>query len=146
MYHHYGGGYTVDHSLSDFSFYQDHGYDRITAPRYVLTGNAGAPELPVACLNYIIPANVHVESLTITHVDMMRIPGNYVLYPAQPSGLPGESIPWVEPDTLIYNSDDLYPVISAQAIDGGYCIRLVASKAGTSPICCHLNSALPTCL
>jgi hypothetical protein len=122
------GGYTVDHSLSDFSFYQDHGYDRITAPRCVLTGNAGAPELPVACLNYIIPANVHVESLTITHVDMMRIPGNYLLYPAQPAGLPGESIPWVEPDTLIYNSDDLYPVISVQVIDEGFCdgARIVA--------------------
>ncbi len=102
-------GYTIDHTLSDLSFYKDHGYDRIKALKFALWGNPGAPELPVINLHYIIPANSHAESLIISQINIAQIAGSYCIYPAQPAGIPGESIPWVEPDTVIYNSDSLFP-------------------------------------
>ena len=103
------GGYTINYAQSEFSFYKDHGYDRIKALEFALSGNPGAPELPVICLKYIIPPNTKAESLIISQFTITQIPGEYHIYPAQPSHIPGDSLAWVPPDTAIYNSDSLYP-------------------------------------
>jgi len=51
--------------------------------------------------------------------NITQIPGEYLIYPAQPAHPPGESLPWVPPDTLIYNSDDLFPGEFIRIIDNG---------------------------
>ena len=107
MQRHYGGGYTVEYSLSQFTFYQDKGFDRIEGFNPV--GYPGAPELPAVYLNYIIPAHTKVESLIVSQSIANEIYGKYLIYPAQPPHKPGESLPWVPPDSQTYNSNILFP-------------------------------------
>ncbi len=105
----YGGGYTLDYPATEFSFYKENGFDRIRAKNFCLRGEPGTPELPAVYLNYIIPPNAKAESLIISQVQFMQIPGEFYIYPAQPPRIIGETIPWVPPDTMIYNSDELFP-------------------------------------
>ncbi|HEC79450.1 MAG TPA: hypothetical protein ENI34_09995 [candidate division WOR-3 bacterium] len=42
-------------------------------------------------------------------MDVRQIPGEYLIYPVQLPYFPGETIPWTEPDSTIYNYDDPYP-------------------------------------
>jgi len=103
------GGYTVNYSSAEFSFYKENGFDRIRAPKFSLRGEPGTPELPVVYLNYIIPPNAKVESLVISQFHLVQISGEYFIYPAQPPKVIGETLPWVPPDTIIYNSNNLFP-------------------------------------
>jgi hypothetical protein len=116
-------GYTIHHSSVEFSFFEDNGFDRIKAIGYALVGEPGSPELPAAYLNYVIPPNAEVETLIVTQPNVAQIPGEYVIYPAQPPVPIGETVPWVPPDTLIYNSNALFPgnlikVIGQGILDG----------------------------
>ncbi len=118
-----GGGYTIDYSPNEFSFYKDQGYDRIKAPKFSLHGEPGTPELPAVYLNYIIPPNARAESVIVSQFQYIQIPGEYLIYPAQPPRVIGESVPWVPPDTIIYNSDNLFPgefikVVGEGVMDG----------------------------
>ncbi len=104
-----GGGYTLDYTSNEFSFYKENGFDRIKTPKFSLYGEPGTPELPAVYLNYIIPPNAKAESLIVSQFQFVQIPGEYYIYPAQPPRVIGETVPWVPPDTLIYNSDHLFP-------------------------------------
>jgi hypothetical protein len=75
--------------------------------------------LPAVHLNYIIPSNTKVESLIVTQSNIHQLSGGYLIYPAQPPHLPGETLPWVEPDSLIYNSDELFPGEFIRLVDEG---------------------------
>ncbi len=103
------GGYTVDYPATGFSFYKVNGFDRIRAPKFSLRGEPGTPELPAVYLNYIIPPNAKAESVIVSQFQYVQIPGEYLIYPAQPPRVIGESVPWVPPDTIVYNSDNLFP-------------------------------------
>jgi len=121
------GGYTVDYSLSQFTFYKDKGFDRIKG--FDPVGQPGAPELPAVHLSYIIPSNTKVESLIISQSNIDQIYGEYLIYPAQPPHKPGETLPWVPPDTVIYNSNALFPddfirVISHGIMDGARIVTI----------------------
>lgn len=127
MQPHYGGGYTVDYSPSQFTFYKDKGFDRIRG--FEPVGQPGAPELPAVHLSYIIPSNTRVDSLIVAQSNISQISGEYLIYPAQPPHKPGETIPWVPPDTLIYNSNALFPddfirVISHGIMDGARIVTI----------------------
>jgi hypothetical protein len=126
---HYGGGYTVDYSPSEFSFYKENGFDRVKAINFALIGEPGTPELPAVYLNYIIPSNTKVESLIVLQSNVNQISGEYLIYPAQPPHKPGETLPWVPPDTLIYNSNALFPddfirVINHGIMDGARIVTI----------------------
>jgi hypothetical protein len=126
---HYGGGYTVDYSPSEFSFYKENGFDRIKAINFALIGEPGTPELPAVYLNYIIPPYAKVESLIVSQSNINQIYGAYLVYPAQPPRIIGESIPWVGPDSLIYNSDVLFPgefvrIVSQGVMDGARIVTI----------------------
>ncbi len=113
------GGYVKDYSITQFSFYKVQNFTRIQAKDFTLNGNPGAPELPAVYLNYIIPPNVKVESLIVTQSNTISISGSYFIYPAQPPVPIGESIPWVSPDSSIYNSDEIYPREFIRVVDEG---------------------------
>ena len=105
----YGGGYTIDYSPAEFSFYKENNFDRIRAPKFSLRGEPGTPELPAAYLNYIIPPNAKADSLIVSQFQFVQLPGEYYIYPAQPVRFIGETLPWISPDTFIYNSDNIFP-------------------------------------
>jgi hypothetical protein len=112
-------GYNAIFSSSDFSFFKTNGYDRIKAVKFSFQGEPGTPELPVVYLNYIIPSNSKVESLTINTVDFIELNEPYFIYPHQKNVPIGESTPWIPPDTSIYNKDALFPGAFAKVVDQG---------------------------
>lgn len=113
------GGYTLDYSSSEFSFYKANGFDRIKAKGFTFIGKPGVPELPSLYLHYIIPPLAKVESLIILQSNISEISGHFLIYPCQPPIVHGETVPWVPPDTLIYNSDDKYPADFIEVVNEG---------------------------
>jgi len=57
--------------------------------------------------------------LVVLQTSVQQIAGEYLIYPAQPPHKPGETLPWVPPDTLIYNSNTLFPGYVAHVIGHG---------------------------
>jgi hypothetical protein len=112
-------GYTLDYTQSEFSFYEENGYDRIKALKFALGGEPGTPELPAVYLNYIIPPSAKVESLFIIQSHLTQISGSYLIYPAQLPVVVGETVPWVPPDPGIYGSDALFPGEFIKIVDDG---------------------------
>lgn len=85
--------------------------------------------MPAVYLNYIIPPNAKVESIIIAQSNITQIPGEYLIYPAQPPVPIGESVPWIPPDTLIYNSDELFPdkfirIVGEGVMDGARIVTI----------------------
>ncbi len=124
------GGYTADYSLSQFSFIEENGFDRIRARGFTFIGEPGTPELPSIYLNYIIPPDAKIESLIILQSNISEIAGQFLVYPIQPPVVSGETVPWVPPDTLIYNSDNIYPtdfirIASEGVMDGARIVTVV---------------------
>jgi hypothetical protein len=117
------GEYTLDYSLSQFSFTRESGYDRISADGFIFCDEPGTPELPSIYLHYIIPPYAKVDSLIEIQHTMVQVPGRFRVYPTQPVVVQGETVPWVPPDTLIYNSNDFYAekyieIVNEGVIDG----------------------------
>jgi hypothetical protein len=59
------------------------------------------------------------ESLIILSCTVNEIPGNYLIYPAQPAHLIGDTVSWVGPNNKIYNSDTLFPGNIIRIVDQG---------------------------
>ncbi|MGB3340559.1 MAG: C25 family cysteine peptidase [bacterium] len=89
------------------------------AEGFTFIGKPGVPELPLLYLHYIIPPFAKVESLIILQSNAHEIPGQFLIYPCQPPIVSGETVPWVPPDTLIYNSDDKYPANFIEVVNEG---------------------------
>ena len=103
------GPFQLQHFPNQFSFYRSNGFDRIRVENFILQGSPGSPELPVKYLHYIIPPNMKVTNIRVISRTLAQIPGNRYIFPAQPI-VPLDSIPpWAPPDTIVYNSDSLYP-------------------------------------
>ncbi|HEC78576.1 MAG TPA: hypothetical protein ENI34_05455, partial [candidate division WOR-3 bacterium] len=85
--------------------------------------------MPAVYLNYIIPPDAQADSIIVSQFQLVQIPGDYLIYPAQPSGFTGETLPWVPPDTIIYNSDSLFPgsfirITNAGIMDGARIVTI----------------------
>lgn len=122
-----------------FSFYQENGFDRISASGFVCVDEPGTPELPSIDLHYIIPPYACVESLIDVEYTMVEIPGQFYVYPTQRPIVPGESLVWVPPDTLIYNSDEFYPeqfieVVNEGVMDGARLVTIAVRPLVYRPL------------
>jgi len=72
---------------------------------------AGAPIVPVAIYNVLVPAGAEVTEINVISKQEYTIPGEYNLYPSQeprPTGYQDE-IKFTNPDASIYNSSQVYP-------------------------------------
>lgn len=111
--------YVFSISWSDFTICKDQGFDRIQSTKYDINGSPGAPELPAVYVNYIIPSNALVKSIIITEVTSTTMSGSYFIYPSQPHHRPEDTIPWVDPDSIIYNSNNPYTGVIARMVGHG---------------------------
>ncbi len=80
-----------------------------------------------------------VDSIRITINRMSQISGSYYIYPAQPE-VPLCSIPpWVPPDSIIYNSDSMYPnklveVVNSGVFDGARLVTIAVYPLQYRPL------------
>lgn len=116
---HSEGTYKIDFKSSQFTFYQEKGYDRIKAEGFIISGIPGAPEIPTALLNYIIPPNAKVKSLIVSKSVIEQVPGTFSIFPIQQPVM-YEKIPsWESPNESIYNSDVDYPAELVKIVNEG---------------------------
>jgi len=104
------GPYTLSYNLSQFEFSFENGYDRIKGTEMSAITDTGAPELPIKSLNFILPNGTKVQNVEILSLSLVPVAGTYNIYPTQPQvPMSAPRPPWVEPDSLIYSKDELYP-------------------------------------
>jgi len=104
------GPYTLSYNLSQFEFSVENGYDRVKGIEMSALTDTGAPELPVKSLNFILSNGTKVQNVEILSLSLMPVAGTYNIYPTQPQvPMSAPPPPWVEPDSLIYSKDELYP-------------------------------------
>lgn len=109
----YAGSFTqiLRFSENDLSFQTVDNYVMVNLAGASLYQTPGAPMVPVAIFNVLVPANATVTEIKVLSRNEKLIAGEYVLYPGQePRPLSHrEEIGFTEPDLLIYNSSDVYP-------------------------------------
>jgi len=89
-----------------------------------ITAEVGSPLLPVVSGNVLIPADAELEGIAVTPLDRVEL-GIFRVYPAQPMRPMSlfNSVPFVEPNPVVYSSDAAYPAKTLDPIPAG-------SKAG----------------
>lgn len=104
-------------------------YNIIEIPSYTFMTKIGEPMLPVKNIQILIPPDASFDSITIVSSKKEELPGEYLIYPAQPPkpvSNPDElisaepEIPFVEPNRTIYSSDQPYPGVLVEYIGDGY--------------------------
>jgi hypothetical protein len=110
---------TVYFSEQDLVIYQVNGYDVVEIKGQPVMMYPGAPRMPRVMQKLVIPANAVPLNVRITAVRWQEIPGTFSVVPAQPDvplPVPGKSVApeWVEPDPVIYASNESYPGILVQ--------------------------------
>lgn len=91
-------------TLQDLQFDMVGDYTRLSFPNCDIVKEPGHPELPYKVVNYLIPYDKKVTSISITNTSSQMIAGNYLLYPVQPDYPINEPPPaFVEPDSIIFH-------------------------------------------
>jgi hypothetical protein len=91
------------------------GYDHITYRGCDLSGDVGAPQLPVAIRHIALPEGAVITGARVVRTEEDVLPGTYHPFPAQPPallGIPGRTVPvprFTEPDETIYRSREAFP-------------------------------------
>ncbi|MGB2696770.1 MAG: C25 family cysteine peptidase, partial [Candidatus Zixiibacteriota bacterium] len=101
---------SISFSQSEFFFYQEKGFTRISLQNSRSLTQVGAPELPQKGISLVIPQDVRVKGVKILSYERELIEGEFYLYPTQekvPIGYP--PAPFVDPDAQIYDSELPYP-------------------------------------
>lgn len=97
-------------------------YQRIVFDQTHSTQEVGNPELPEKYIKLIVPSNQDVESITINNLEQKNVSGDYFIYPTQyPVPMQDDhKPPFVKPNSVVYSSDDFYPVNCVKFVRDGY--------------------------
>ncbi|MEO0071708.1 MAG: C25 family cysteine peptidase [candidate division WOR-3 bacterium] len=87
------------------------GFDVIQMGDFASIAEPGKPSLPLASVNFVVPANATVTGVEVKVDIAEELPGIYRVHPAQkPVPLSVKSLPpFVAPDPLVYSSNMPYP-------------------------------------
>ena len=120
--------HTVNFSYNDLSVSDITGEDSIVYSKVEYTDlqfndELGAPNLPVKIIHLIIPSYQNVRSININPSGQQFINLSHLVYPTQlpyPTLTGFEGNDFVEPDPVIYNSANPYPLELAKSSSEGY--------------------------
>ncbi|MEO0228282.1 MAG: C25 family cysteine peptidase, partial [candidate division WOR-3 bacterium] len=103
--------HTFHFSADDLSLVEYNGYDVVRIKEGVSNTEVGKPSIPFIVANFIIPPTAEVKGVEVLSTKVQEIPGRYNICPVQkPRPISGkEDVPFVEPNTEIYNSSIPYP-------------------------------------
>jgi hypothetical protein len=125
------GTYThhLTFSEEDVSYEIRGGYDLVSLDGARWRTCAGEPQLPLIAVRIALPAGCEVVDLAIVDADSVVLPGDFLVWPAQPpqslsSRRPAE---FVEPHAPVYESFDIYPEGAAELVGWG--------KLGGATVC-----------
>ena len=84
-------------------------------------GNIGSPELPVHYLRFSVPYNAVDFTVTITEQNTVTEHYTLPVYPVQPvQPIDSADIPFVFPDSVVYNSSRYCPISPVQVVNEGF--------------------------
>lgn len=118
--------HTLRYEREDLGFSRLHGFDLVTLDGADLTGEIGAPQLPIDLVRLALPQGTEVERVEAQVSASIMLPGTYRILPAQPPeilGLAGtqhDPAPFVEPADEIYGSRARFPALVAENLGTGF--------------------------
>ena len=80
----------------------------------------GAPSIPARVVHFVIPADMSVADVVVSHGDEETLAGTYRIAPMQPETPTGEERTPIEASAEIYGSDAVYPSERAVYLGDGY--------------------------
>ena len=84
-------------------------------------GSIGSPELPVHYLRFSVPYNAVDFTVTITEQNTVTEHYTLPVYPVQPvQPIDSADIPFVFPDSVVYNSSRYCPISPVQVVNEGF--------------------------
>ncbi|MCK4410414.1 MAG: hypothetical protein KAW67_10020, partial [Candidatus Eisenbacteria sp.] len=95
-------------------------FSQVTVQGCRSLSGVGMPELPVRVLRFVVPSDMRVEDVTISHLVEEELPGVHRVLPAQPEVPIGETAVWADPDRSVYESDEFYPRNRVEYLGDGY--------------------------
>jgi len=95
-------------------------FAKLALPECRSISGVGEPELPVRILRFVVPQDMRVEDVIVSHLSERELPGKHTVFPAQKQVPVGETAEWTGPDDSIYRSDDLFPASRVQYLGDGY--------------------------
>ena len=115
--------YTVSFNRSDLTHWCEEEWERFSYEAAGTFGEEGSPELPGISVTLIIPSGQSVSSVTINSNIRTKIDGLFDIYPTQPpipTSISAKKPDWVEPDSTIYLSTEIYPENILKVVSEGY--------------------------
>lgn len=108
-------GGSVEFSSASLSISRSGQFNKVRLAGCDLTHEVGRPQLPLKPVLIAVPGAARIERITVIPVESEDVPGEYLIFPAQPPeilpmvGVPRKPIQFVGPDPGVYSSDDSYP-------------------------------------
>jgi len=122
IYSLFAGNYSINFFTNDFQIVTESGYDVVKFAGLGNTEIVGAPQLPIKFINFIIPPGMVVNKINLSK-NTQEISGQYKIIPVQqpvPSMIGYVPGPFVNPDSLYYGSNELYPLDAVKVVSYGY--------------------------
>jgi hypothetical protein len=104
----------------DVSIVVEGEFARVSLPECGTLSEAGEPELPAQVLRFVIPGDMRVSDVVLSHLSEQELPGVHRVMPAQKQVPTGEEAVWTEPRAAIYESDQLFPASRVEYLGDGY--------------------------
>ncbi len=98
--------------LKDLIFSTSGGFDQIYLQGGEITQEVGKPQLPFELFQVTLPPGSEVEEVVVTSSEGDFLPEKYTIFPAQPPrilSLGQEPIPFIEPESGVYQQNTEYP-------------------------------------
>lgn len=113
--------YTLRFSASDLQVSGQDGYAIPSLPGCEPGWEPGKPMLPIATCRLLIPAGASATGVEIVGSATETLPGDYRVFPVQmPRPVSAVQTPaFVNPDPLVYQSNQQYPLVSAELLGTG---------------------------
>ena len=100
--------FTVEAPLAQLSLVPKDTFTMVSIGGFEYEQRFGAPMLPIISKKFCIPTNEAVVSYNIVAIDSVVLPGQYLVFPAQPPE-PLQGGVFYPPDSTIYNATSPFP-------------------------------------
>ncbi|MGQ9678868.1 MAG: C25 family cysteine peptidase [bacterium] len=102
---------TIDFDPRQLYITEANGFDVVQMPEFAMIVEPGAPALPIASFNVVVPANASVTAIRVVPEEALELPGVYRIHPAQrPVPISAKTQPeFVPPDPAVYSGTTPYP-------------------------------------
>ncbi|MFH1313541.1 MAG: C25 family cysteine peptidase [Candidatus Eisenbacteria bacterium] len=109
--HGFAGTYThlVTVSPDDLQFSSRGGYDLVSIGGARWLNHPGEPRLPLLPVRLALPAGCEVVGLTVAYSDSTVLPGDFLIWPAQPP----QSLSWNDPIEFVGPAEEIYAETTA---------------------------------